>query len=187
MSGRRGTISVRGEFMPTKEKDQAKESKISAKAVKSTPPWPLITIGAVASVVVLALLITTWLVVANHHAQMAHASHAQYGLNRGGSEFFPREQRGFRLGRSVASGVVTAVNGNTLTVSGGGQQVTVKKTDSTTVSGDKTDAAVNDTVLIFGDKASDGTITATRILINNTQQNGASAYRSSGGFLQPGA
>lgn len=181
------TISVTGGFMPTKDNNQAKSSKTSVETVKSTPPWPLITVGVVASVVVAACVITLWVTLANHRHQMAGQGQARYGFNKGENGFSPRGQRGTHLGRPVASGVITAVNGDTLTVSGGGQQVTVNKSDSTTVSGDKTDAAVNDTVVIFGDKANDGTITASQILIRNEQLNRAPSYRSSGGVMQPGA
>lgn len=93
------------------------------------------------------------------------------------------DQRSFRRGgpamRSFAAqGVITAINGDTITVSGGGKQVTVKKTDSTTVSGDETSIAVNDTVAVVGATNSDGTITATRIIVRNESFFGADATNS---------
>jgi hypothetical protein len=60
------------------------------------------------------------------------------------------------------SGVVTAVNGDTLTVAGNGTVVTVKVTDDTTYRGASKPAAVNDTITAIGTKSND-VLTATSV------------------------
>jgi len=60
------------------------------------------------------------------------------------------------------SGVVTAVDGNTITVAGNGTTITVKVTDSTTYSGSSKPATVNDTITVFG-TTSDNVLTATSV------------------------
>lgn len=60
------------------------------------------------------------------------------------------------------SGVVTAVDGDTLTVAGNGTTVTVKVTDSTTYSGSSKPATVNDSIVAVG-TTSDDVFTATSI------------------------
>ena len=65
-------------------------------------------------------------------------------------------------------GVVTKVDGDTITVAGGGKTQTIK-TDASTTYSDDTKPAVNDTVVIVGTKDSD-TITATQVAVYNYQK-----------------
>lgn len=78
---------------------------------------------------------------------------------------------GMRMGRRFANpnesriqGVVTAVNGSTLTVSGGGATNTVTVSGSTQYT-NGTKAAVNDSVVVFG-TVNNGSFTASRIVLN---------------------
>ncbi len=154
--------------------ESTQKATVAAANAQKTPPWPLITIGVVGTVLVLALGAFWWLQLVSLHKTESRTSSSRYGqMERpqfgGGSENGRSDmpnRRGFS--RAVATGVVTAINGNTITVAGGGKQVTVKKTDSTVISGDESDLAVNDTVLVYGTAASDGTVTATRIVVRNS-------------------
>lgn len=170
----------------------------TVKGVKASPPWPLITIGVVATVVVVAVVIGGWAFVVGHERGVATSQTrtlGRYGMMNGqgnggqygGSQYFNRGgfRRGGALQSSAASGVVTAINGDTITVSGQGKQVTVKKSDSTTISGDETSVAVNDTVVVYGTTNSDGSITATRIVIRN--QSTINGSDSNTGDAAPGA
>lgn len=141
-------------------------------AVKRTPPWPAITIGVFATVVVLAMMVIGWAAL----AALLHESKGQPGGadmfgRQGYGEYDTRERMrgGMRgdLPAVAARGVVTAINGDTLTVSGGGEQVKVKKSADTTISGDESDVAVNDSVVVLGESEDDGSVTATRIIIRN--------------------
>ena len=151
----------------------------TATVVRSTPPWPLITIGIVATVIILAVMAMGWGFVVSHSQSPAMRTQTlgrygtEYGRNGSdgslnyGSGGGYRRGRGGSLGNIAASGVVTAINGDTITVSGQGKQVTVKKSSSTTISGDATSVAVNDTVIVLGTTNSDGSVDATRIAIRN--------------------
>lgn len=159
-------------------------------AVKSQPPWPLIVVGVIATVLIIAVVAVGWLQLESLHRTTRVAS--RYGMqqndpnfgtnsgNQGGYYCSGGSMRG-RMTRPTLTGVVTAVTDSTVTVSGNGKQVTVDKTSSTTVSGDSTTIAVNDTVLVYGTTASDGTVTATRIVVRNgtTSDTSASANRPS--------
>ena len=61
-------------------------------------------------------------------------------------------------------GVVTAVNGDVITIAGGGSTNTVT-TNSTTQYTNGSKAAVNDTVMVLG-TTNNGTFTATQVTIN---------------------
>jgi hypothetical protein len=65
---------------------------------------------------------------------------------------------------NLVSGVVTAVNGSTLTVAGDGSTSSVDTTSSTSYT-NAPSAVVNDTVIATG-STSGGTFTATRIIVN---------------------
>ena len=140
--------------------------------VKKRTPWPLITVGIFGTVLLLAAIAMAWLQFVGMHRTASHmgldqgysqrSQHFGYGdrdYSRGG-------QRGM-VARPAATGVVTAVNGDTVTVSGGGKQVTVKTSSMTRITGDETDIAVNDTVVVYGTKNDDGSIAATRIMVRN--------------------
>lgn len=66
---------------------------------------------------------------------------------------------------SSVSGVVTAINNNTLTVAGRGTTKQIKTTDSTEYYGAAQPVKVNDSVRIMGDASGD-TFTATRVMIS---------------------
>lgn len=153
----------------------AKEGEV--KAAKETggaqrsAAWPLITIGIFATVVALAFVIICWWVIAAAwHVAVPTGSHGFERSDRFGPREdrrqFERERRGI-WGSYATSGVVTAIDGETVTVSGRGQQVTVKTNDDTVISGDKEELAVNDTVIVYGDEAEDESITATKIIVRN--------------------
>ncbi|MFZ2544784.1 MAG: DUF5666 domain-containing protein [Candidatus Saccharimonadales bacterium] len=144
------------------------------RVITSSTPWPLITVGAVTLIVVLALIATSWLMIAVHSSNVMSRNDAMFGrtlqqngdgrvFSRGGDNFGGR--RGFAEG--ATKGVITAIDGNTLTVSGNGKQVTVKKTSSTVVGGNNTTLAINDSVIIIGNAGDDGVITATHIMVHN--------------------
>lgn len=142
---------------------------------KSTPPWPAITISVFAGVVVLALLIAGWVWVSA--AVHKVATNREFGETsrmvdrnqdvRGDS--VPGQRGIWGMMTPAASGVIIKIEGDTLTVAGQGKQVVVKQTDSTIVSGDKSDLAVNDTVIVIGETNDDDTVAATRIVVRNQQ------------------
>jgi hypothetical protein len=159
--------------MPEKDTTrQVEKNDQTVEVIKSSPPWRLITIGVFATVVIAAVFIGGALFIRAHRVDdqlgrpglMNHRMIGQRGegmMNHGG--FW----RSGTMQAPVARGVVTAVNGDTITVSGLGKQVTVKKSSSTTISGDKSDVAVNDTVTVYGTTNPDNSISATRISVNN--------------------
>lgn len=142
-------------------------------ASKSTPPWPAITISVFVAVVLGAILIAgwAWVSTALHKVSTSREFGETSRLFERGLE--PREdagpgQRGvWGMMTPAASGVITKVDGNALTVAGQGKQVTVVLDDDTTVTGDKTEVAVNDTVVVIGEENDDGTVQATRIVVRN--------------------
>ncbi len=153
-----------------KEQKEAPEKQTEAKVVTSSPPWPVITIGVFATVVVLAIFVVIWVAVAAvvHNRQSeAVANEPGWHMARDNERFGWHGRSSVGLGERAAQGVVTAINGDTVTVSGGGKQTTVKKTTDTIISGDKNDIAVKDTVIIFGTRQDDGSITAKRIVVRN--------------------
>lgn len=157
---------------------EAVETKDAASA-KSSPPWPFITIGIFTTIVLLALMVAGW--AALNAALQKSSSRTGIGYesaDRRGIDERRMPDRMFgdgsvhgNMSMIAASGVITAINGDTLTVSGRGEQVTVKKTDETTIGGDKTSLAVNDTVIVIGDTEDDDSVTATRIIVRNESMN----------------
>lgn len=181
------TTKVKEEKIVTQDEPQ------TVAAVKAAPPWPLITIGVFATVVLVALLFGGWLFLVSH-VQAPAQTMGRFGTlqQQAGGNYFGGGSGGYRRGgfggggnaQSAAfRGVVTAVNGDTLTVAGEGKLTTVQKSDGTTISGDKTDVAVNDTVVIYGTTNSDGSISATQILVRD--QTGGSSLND--GSATPGA
>jgi len=159
--------------MPSKQEKQEKESKdapIQVLATASTPPWRLIIIGVTVTIVFIILVAGGLMLLGAQRQQKlinAGFNGSQYmGPFQRGSGPFRRRGGGFQQA-AAAQGVITAIDNDTIMVSGQGKQVTVKRTDSTTISGDKTDVAVNDTVVVVGDTGNDGTVTATRIIVRN--------------------
>jgi len=144
-------------------------------AVKSSPQWPLITIAVFAGIVTVALVIVSWVVIASSLSDQRGRMHVGVNGSSGAPSFEGRQGTGYGgrggmrggMTMNTTQGVVTAINGDTITVSGRGKQVTVKKTDDTVISGDSESLAVNDTVIVIGDTEDDDSITATRIIIRN--------------------
>jgi hypothetical protein len=63
-------------------------------------------------------------------------------------------------------GVVTAVDGDTVTVSGGGTTTKVVVNDSTTYTGSDKPAKVNDTIMAAGARQSDGSLLASTVRLS---------------------
>ena len=155
-----------------KDSEVAEKTSKAVEAVKSPTPWPLITVGVFASVVGLAIVLLVCSAFLNHQASNRGMANERFGMNDGdapGRMYSHRENRSdnWQTSVSIVRGVVTAIDGDTLTVSGGGDQVQVKRTSSTVVGGDEMDVAVNDTVVVASEKADDGSMTAIRIMIRN--------------------
>jgi len=100
------------------------------------------------------------------------AQHGQRGLGNGERTYTVRQSSSDGLTTTTTNttytqtqGVVTAVNGDSIVVAGGGKTQTIKTNSSTTYV-DDTKAAVNDTVVVVGTKDGD-TITATQIAVYN--------------------
>jgi hypothetical protein len=81
------------------------------------------------------------------------------GFGGGGQGMMPRGDNENRL-----AGVVTAINGSSFTIAGGGSTNTVQANDSTQYTGaDK--VATNDSVVVVG-TINNGTFTASQVVIN---------------------
>lgn len=166
---------VHGDRREGAEGGEPEKSTPMAHVVKHQPPWPLIVIGVVATVLVIAVVAVGWLQLESLRGTTRTASRysmQQDGTNFGGGqgEYYGNgggSMRSGRASRPTLSGVVTALTDTTVTVSGSGKQVTVDKTSNTTISGDSSTLAVNDTVLVYGTTNSDGTVSATRIVVRN--------------------
>ncbi len=150
---------------------QPTEGEVTAKKV--SPPWPVITVAVFISVLLLALAAVSWLwvqgaVTSNVRDMQSRlpAQERQFGYDT--EERHERWYGGFgNMTAPAASGVVTKIDGDTLTVAGYGKAISVKTTDETIVSGDGDTVEVNDTVVVTGDTDDDGTVTATRVIIRN--------------------
>lgn len=144
----------------------------SHKSVEETTrratPWPAITMGIVGTVFILAAIATAWLYFFSVSNQVSYEAQA-YSEQR--DQYYEDEpylrEYGDRHGQVVASGVVSEISGDTLTVIGGGDKVSVKQSRATRIVGDESAVAVNDTVLIFGSQNEDGSVSATRIMVRN--------------------
>ena len=154
------------------EKSVEETPSTQAAVTKSAAPWPFITIGVFVSVVVLAVVVVAWagMAVLLHTTMDETTGYERYdrgGYSNDGNlrERTPGGMRG--MSSVVASGVVTAIDGDAITVSGRGEQVKVTKFGDTFIGGDKANLEVNDTVIVTGDVKEDGSVTATRIIIRN--------------------
>jgi hypothetical protein len=168
--------------MPKKVEENPK----TVDAVKNLQPWSYVTVGVFGTVVVLATIIMGLHVFAVHRPDHEAMGMKQFVLQERGERMFGHS-RAHVAKHDVVQGVITQVEGDTLTVSGNGTQVTVKRSASTVVGGDKADVAVNDTVLVVGDKASDGSVSAAKIVVMNRELNRAPGFQSSEDTMQPGA
>ncbi|MCA9327768.1 hypothetical protein KDA14_04535 [Candidatus Saccharibacteria bacterium] len=168
--------------MPSKKSStsDSTDNKSVTEPTKSTPPWPLITVGVVASVVILAVGAAAWLGVVMHNGNDRSFIAIRHGgiHDWGGFHSSPdrEEFRERRPNADITRGVVTAIDGDMLTISGGGKQVKVSRTTETAVRGDKEDVAVNDTVLIIGQNTDNGTMTAKCIMVQNGAEGRAAMF-----------
>lgn len=168
--------------MPSKKSSTSvsTENKSVVEQAKGAPPWPLITVGVVASVVLFAVGAAAWLGVAMHNGKdRGFIAIRHGGVHDWGGFHSPPEREELRERRpsaDITRGVVTAIDGDLLTVSGGGKQVKVSRTTETAVRGDKEDVAVNDTVLIIGQNADDGTMAAKCIMVQNGSEGRAAMF-----------
>lgn len=161
------------------EQEITVEKAAEAKAVVQKAPWPLITIGIFATIIIIAFITICAVTLLHNRQTTSRNSFGADHMGMNNSDFGSQRGSinrpgGMSGGRGsfmtpAASGVITAINGDTITVAGGGKQVTVKKTTSTVISGSKSDIAVNDTVVVTGTTSDDGSVTATRIMIRNNQ------------------
>lgn len=159
---------------PKKEVAKPQE-RSEAAAVKSRTPWPLITVGVFITVVMAAIALVGWVWMSralDHVASRPGTSvFGSQDRDRGGRSFDRDDGRGFGgmrgFSSTIASGVVTKIDGDTITIAGQGEQVTVKRTDDTIISGDETSLAVNDSVIVMGETDDDDTMTATHIIVQN--------------------
>lgn len=166
--------SVHKDTKTTDAQEVREREHTEVAAVKKQTPWPLITVGIFGTVLLLAAVAMAWLQLVGMHRSSVRTS-PDYGYSQqhsqqygsGGRDYSRGGQRG-SAARPVATGVVTAVSGDSITVSGGGKQVTVKTSSATRITGDETDVAVNDTVVVYGTKNDDGSIAATRIVVRNS-------------------
>lgn len=169
------------------EKEHTKEVKEEvAGPVKTVPvqqrsrQW---VIGIVAIVVVIYAMLVVgglWVFhsIANHQNSVGGMTMSQHMGRQGFAG--PAGERTYSVSQSSSDGltttttnttytqtqgVVTAVNGDSIVVAGGGKTQTIKTNSSTTYV-DDVKAAVNDTVVVVGTKDGD-TITATQIAVYN--------------------
>ena len=170
-----GYAATKGDDMTERKKsvetDGTKEGEVIGETLQTnrkTAPWPLVTVGVFAVVVMVAFLVVCWWAIAAAMPSGPHASDmpGRFGYGNDDSGFERRERREL-WNAAEASGVVTKINGDTITISGRGKQLTITRTDDTVVGGDKEEVAVNDTVLVYGDTEDDGSVTASRIVVRN--------------------
>lgn len=162
-----------------KEQEKVQDGEIveanGAVNAKSSPPWPIITVSVFITVVLFALFAAGWawvgnvvhLTAANENTRMSRDAQREYSDEMPGSRgSLPYEGRRGAM-TAAASGVIVKIDGDTVTVAGQGKQVIVKTTDDTIVSGDESDLAVNDTVIVIGDTEDDDTVVAKRFVVRN--------------------
>ena len=152
------------------------EASNEAAPAKSSPPWLLIAMATFASVVTLVfMLLIIMMFVADHARQQGMRSYDSYSGHGGSSSYRQPDDNyggyGKRFSADAARGVVTNIDGDTLTISGGGKQIKVKRTNDTIINGDKEDVSVNDTVIVIGQKDDEGIFTAKAIIIRNGTEN----------------
>lgn len=160
------------------EKNQAaQDQRTHTVAINKSTNKPLIISIVAAVVLALALIaVVIALVATNVHHRMnntARMNSSSYMQSRDGTKGEAPAKRfmgtGDRADSSTrVSGVVTAVNGDDISVAGNGKTITIKKSSSTTIRGTSTTVSVNDTIFASG-TTSDNVFTATTITIRNIQ------------------
>lgn len=156
-------------------KKDAQEGEViheASEEVKKPTPWPIITVSVFAVVMLLALVVWGWLVASSAlHKLTSERTSGEIGrqlereyMQRGGERGYGGMWESMT---PAASGVIVKIEGDMITVAGQGKQVAVVRTDDTRITGDKTELAVNDTVVVRGDTEDDGTVVADRIVVRN--------------------
>ena len=119
------------------------------------------------AVVIILILLLIGSIFHNHRENRAFgAKVGAFGnvrMMRRGGEFMGGQQ-GMNAGQNHIRGVVTAVNGSTITVAGNGATNDVE-TNTSTQYQNGSSVKVNDSVLVFGNINS-GKFTATQIVVN---------------------
>ena len=135
-------------------------------------PWIL---AIVASSVLLILLLVGGAIGMFMHGAGRYDERYERGMHMNGGYGYTSVRfggMGYNAGNTATTnvtrlnGVVTAIDGNTLTVAGSGKTTKVEVGSATIYNGDATSAAVNDTVGVLGNKNSDGSIAASQITIS---------------------
>lgn len=149
---------------------ERKSGDEKAAAVKSKTPWPLVTIGVFATIVVIALVVAgigaamamEWATTTRPDGDRTMIENRTFGdrWQRGGGMFDDTTS-------DIVRGVVVSIDGNKLTIAGGGERTTVTMTDDTMISGDADDIAVDDSVVVRVSEADDGSLEAVRIIVRN--------------------
>lgn len=161
--------SARQEGASAKERVATATTKID----RNGKYWIIAAIAATTLVVL--LVVVAMLGAALHgigrYGGRANMVDAGYGYGgRGGGQMMRGEQfyddSSARTDVARIAGVITAVDGATLTVAGNGTSTKVTTSDATIYSGDDSTAKVNDTVMVLGNKTDDGTVAASRIVIS---------------------
>ena len=171
--------------MPKEENEKSNEKLVDVKVdkpnnttahekrylYKSGRPW---IIAAMAILVILILVLIGSMLRDNNLRQGYYDRGATYINDRGnmphmnGSFFFSSSDGNntTTTTTSAISGVVTAVNGTSFDVGGGGTKTTVKTDGSTTWNTTDKKVSVNDSVIAYG-TVSGSTLTATSVQITN--------------------
>jgi hypothetical protein len=159
-----------------------KAEAVAAVAPRRSRQW---VIGIVAIVVVVYLMLMVgglWIfhVVANNRNGMMNNTDVTASQHMDRQGFGMRGDQTYNITQSNSDGltttttnttytqtqgVVTAVNGDSIVVAGGGKTQTIKTNTATTYAND-VKAVVNDTVVVVGTKDGD-TITATQVAVYN--------------------
>ncbi|MCX6728506.1 MAG: hypothetical protein NTV39_01935 [Candidatus Saccharibacteria bacterium] len=163
---------------PTEKSESVKAGQATDESVHEKPynsrssrPW---IIAVVIILVILIFAIAGSMFRMNNLRQGYYNHGTTYVNGRGGmphmnSSFFysSSDSNGTTTtSTSAVSGVVTAVNGSSFDVGGGGTKTTVDTNGSTTWNTTDKKVSVNDSVLVYG-TVSGSTITATSVQITN--------------------
>lgn len=155
------------------KKTSAESSETEAKPAVSAEPAPKKPIsplwwifGTLLSVVVLIFILG-----AVKHAMYAYSDNVRFGkrdvhmMDRRDMRESMRDSYREKSSTTLVSGVVTVIDGNTLTVAGSGTTKQVKTTDTTEYYGAAQQVKVNDSVRIIGTTEGEA-FTATRVMIS---------------------
>lgn len=143
--------------------DSAQDTPVSKDGVQA--PWPYITVGVVGIVVLLAVAAMVWLQFFAPETAMRGSS----GDHFDGRDYSNRHFDGVNDANIEFFGVISENADDSLKVVGGGKKITVYITDDTDVRGDGRKLSIHDTIAVAGIENSDGTVTATHIMVVNDE------------------